>query len=66
MESLDVGFGVDLMVLSALATEPLLPAQTAFAKSEGRGTPRAANRSPGEPAERRRRAPARPLRQPHS
>ena len=36
VESLDVGFGVDLMVLSALATEPLLPAQTAFAKSEGR------------------------------
>jgi protein ImuB len=36
VESLDVDFGVDLMVLSALATEPLLPAQTAFAKSEGR------------------------------
>jgi protein ImuB len=33
---IDVGFGVDLMVLAALATEPLLPAQTTFAKSEGR------------------------------
>jgi protein ImuB len=34
--AIDVGFGVDLMMLAALATEPLLPAQTAFAKSEGR------------------------------
>ncbi|MGH6825712.1 Y-family DNA polymerase [Methyloceanibacter sp.] len=36
VDAIDVGFGVDLMVLAALATEPLLPAQTAFAKSEGR------------------------------
>ena len=35
--AIDVGFGVDLMVLAALATEPLLPAQTAFAKSDDRG-----------------------------
>ena len=35
--AIDVGFGVDLMVLAALATEPLLPAQTAFAKSGDRG-----------------------------
>jgi protein ImuB len=34
--SIDAGFGVDLMVLAALATEPLLPAQTAFARSEDR------------------------------
>ncbi len=34
--AVDVGFGVDLMMLAALATEPLLPAQTAFARSEGR------------------------------
>jgi protein ImuB len=37
VESIDVGFGVDLMVLAALATEPLLPAQTAFAKNDDRG-----------------------------
>ncbi len=36
VEAIDVGFGVDLMVLAALATEPLLPAQTAFARREGR------------------------------
>jgi protein ImuB len=35
--AIDAGFGVDLMVLAALATEPLLPAQTAFAKSGDRG-----------------------------
>ena len=35
--AIDVGFGVDLMVLAALATEPLPPAQTAFAKSDDRG-----------------------------
>ena len=34
--AIDVGFGVDLMVLAALATEALLPAQTAFAKSDDR------------------------------
>jgi protein ImuB len=37
VEAIDVGFGVDLMVLAALATEPLLPAQTAFTKSDDRG-----------------------------
>jgi protein ImuB len=37
--AIDVGFGVDLMVLAALVTEPLLPAQTAFAKSEDRARP---------------------------
>jgi protein ImuB len=36
-DSIDVGFGVDLMVLAALSTEPLLPAQTAFAKTEEKG-----------------------------
>jgi protein ImuB len=35
--AIDVGFGVDLMVLAALATEPLPPVQTAFAKSDDRG-----------------------------
>jgi protein ImuB len=35
-DTLDAGFGVDLMVLAALATEPLLPAQIAFAKVEDR------------------------------
>jgi protein ImuB len=34
--SIDAGFGVDLMVLAALVTEPLLPAQAAFARSEDR------------------------------
>jgi protein ImuB len=37
--AVDVGFGVDLMVLAALATEPLLPAQTAFARREDRARP---------------------------
>jgi protein ImuB len=37
--SIDVGFGVDLMVLAALKTEPLLPAQTAFARREERARP---------------------------
>jgi protein ImuB len=36
VEAIDVGFGVDLMMLAALSTEPLLPAQTAFARCEGR------------------------------
>jgi len=39
VSAIDVGFGVDLMALAALATEPLLPVQTAFAKSEDRGRP---------------------------
>jgi protein ImuB len=34
--SIDVGFGVDLLVLAVLATEPLSLAQTAFAKDEDR------------------------------
>ena len=37
MGAIDVGFGVDSMILAALCTEPLLPAQTSFAKSEDRG-----------------------------
>jgi protein ImuB len=36
VEAIDAGFGVDLMVLAALSTEPLLPAQTAFARRGGR------------------------------
>jgi protein ImuB len=39
VEAVDVGFGVDLMVLAALATEPLLPAQTAFTRCEDRARP---------------------------
>jgi len=38
-DSIDAGFGVDLMILAALATEPLLPTQTAFAKAEDRARP---------------------------
>jgi protein ImuB len=34
--AIDAGFGVDLMVLAALATEPLLPAQSNFARREDR------------------------------
>ena len=37
--AIDVGFGVDLMVLAALSTEPWLPAQTAFAKNDSRARP---------------------------
>ncbi len=36
IDHLDLGFGVDLMILAALSTEPLLPAQTAFAQPEDR------------------------------
>jgi protein ImuB len=36
VSAIDVGYGVDLMVFAALATEPLLPAQTAFTRREGR------------------------------
>jgi protein ImuB len=39
VSGIDVGFGVDLMVLAALATEPLLPAQTAYARREDRAQP---------------------------
>ena len=34
--NIDLGFGVDVMVLGALATEPLLPAQTSLAVSNGK------------------------------
>jgi protein ImuB len=39
VSAIDVGFGIDLMVLAALATEPLLPAQIAFARREDRARP---------------------------
>jgi len=35
IETIDVGFGVDLMALAALATEKLAPAQTTLTESEG-------------------------------
>jgi protein ImuB len=35
IEAIDMGFGVDLMTLSALATEPLSPAQTSLTASNG-------------------------------
>lgn len=60
--TIDVGFGVDLMILAALSTEPLLPAQESFAKSLRSQTTRAPDRPPGKPAERGRRAPAYPSR----
>ncbi len=34
IEGIDMGFGVDLMAFAALATEPLLPAQTSLAAGE--------------------------------
>jgi len=34
--NIDLGFGVDVMLLGALATEPLLPAQTTLAVSNGK------------------------------
>src|SRR5262249_15358007 len=37
--AIDVGFGVDLMVLTALSTEQRLPAQTTFAKIDNRTRP---------------------------
>jgi protein ImuB len=36
IDTVDAGFGVDLMTLSALITEPLLPAQSSFATSDER------------------------------
>lgn len=39
IETIDVGFGVDLMALAALATEKLTPAQTTLAESEGEARP---------------------------
>ena len=35
IETLDMGFGVDLMALTALVTEPLRPAQTSLTKTAG-------------------------------
>jgi protein ImuB len=37
IDTVDAGFGVDLMTLAALITEPLLPAQSSFATSDERG-----------------------------
>jgi protein ImuB len=37
IDTVDAGFGVDLMTLAALITEPLLPAQSSFATSDKRG-----------------------------
>jgi protein ImuB len=37
VEAIDAGFGVDLMILAAPVTEPLLPEQKSFAKSDDRG-----------------------------
>jgi protein ImuB len=39
IETIDVGFGVDLMALAALATERLPPAQTTLAEDEGKAKP---------------------------
>jgi protein ImuB len=36
INDIDAGFGVDLMVLAALATEPLLPAQSTFTRRDDR------------------------------
>jgi protein ImuB len=41
IETLDMGFGVDLMALTALVTEPLRPAQTALTEPNGKGAPQA-------------------------
>jgi protein ImuB len=39
IETIDVGFGVDLMALAALATEKLAPAQTTLAERDGEARP---------------------------
>jgi protein ImuB len=57
IETLDLGFGVDLMALTALVTEPLCPAQTALTEANGKTAPetlidRLVNRL-GAPAVRR-------------
>jgi protein ImuB len=39
IETIDVGFGVDLIALAALATDRLAPAQTTLAESEGEAEP---------------------------
>ena len=36
IEALDMGFGVDLMALAALVTEPLPPAQTSLTEANGK------------------------------
>jgi protein ImuB len=41
IETLDMGFGVDLMALTALVTEPLSPAQTALTEPDGKAAPEA-------------------------
>jgi protein ImuB len=39
IETIDMGFGVDLMALAALATDRLAPAQTTLAEGEGKARP---------------------------
>jgi len=39
IEALDMGFGVDLMALTALITEPLRPAQATLTEPDGRAAP---------------------------
>jgi protein ImuB len=39
IETLDMGFGVDLMALTALVTEPLHPAQTTLTEPNGKAAP---------------------------
>ncbi len=39
VDALDMGFGVDLMSLAALVTEPLAPAQTSLTKANGKAGP---------------------------
>ena len=41
VEAIDMGFGVDLMVLVALVTEPLRPAQTSLTEANGKIGPEA-------------------------
>jgi protein ImuB len=41
IETLDMGFGIDLMALTALVTEPLSPAQTALTEPNGNAAPEA-------------------------
>jgi protein ImuB len=41
VEAIDMGFGVDLMALAALVTEPLRPAQTALTETNGKIGPEA-------------------------
>ena len=39
VEALDMGFGVDLMSLAALVTEPLPPAQACLTEANGKPAP---------------------------